>query len=335
MGVAHCASLSSTTLLYYAKTPNQMLWSAVPLMAAHGWQAAQQVATVNSTAETRTAALGRLGLSYGAGFLTGTVVISKLVPSLSSHEMIIMAGAVEVGSLAFLVFYPAPTANVSQSTEQQDGSSNTFSTTIEVLRKPHVAPLLVFKAAMCTAANMVLSMVAQYSVDLFHLPASSAAILMASVGGFQLLSSAVVAPRIGIQSPQTIRAIATLGVGTSLAGLSMCHVNVQSFSAALAPLALVFHASVVAIDSTLTVLVEPEYAGTLFGVNGVTWAIAGMLAPNMSAHLFKLYGFSFVPAVGLTIVSIAGISTALWDIAATRQEADAELEDELQGELHI
>merc|ERR1711920_238658 len=80
--------------------------------------------------------------------------------------------------------------------------------------------------------------------------------------------------------------------------------------------------SIVAMDSTLTCLVPPELCGTLLGINGITWAISGTVAPSCAAHLFKHHGFSAVPATGALILGFATVLTMVWEANPLRDSTE-------------
>eukprot|EP00746_Dinoflagellata_sp_MGD_P033408 gnl/MRDRNA2_/MRDRNA2_179681_c0_seq1.p1 gnl/MRDRNA2_/MRDRNA2_179681_c0~~gnl/MRDRNA2_/MRDRNA2_179681_c0_seq1.p1 ORF type:complete len:452 (+),score=65.80 gnl/MRDRNA2_/MRDRNA2_179681_c0_seq1:203-1357(+) len=315
--LAHSSALLSYGVVATAQSRSQLFLSTIPLLTTHGFQAAQQVAVVNSTPETRAVALGRIGMSYGLGFLAGTTVFSSLAKSHSPQRMALLSLVLETGLLSSIVLLYPEHEEEKTETDEQPLSLSSINT---VLQRRGVAPLLFYKTITVTSAGMVLNMVAQFAMDPFGLSASQTGLLMSYLGVVHLVAQGIVVPLIGTPSADSIQMGTVCSLGTSLFGLYLTGTSTRAYVFWLGPITLACHSAHVAISSKLTCLVPKEEVGTVLGLSMASMSFAAVVSPLAAAHIFKILGFCSIP--------LFGCATLVTTTAAVMDENNGAVKDE-------
>ena len=274
---AHSAAIFSSSIFATAHSKPFLYVGCLPLVAKHGYQAAQQVATLHSSRDSRTKALGRIGTAYGLGFLAGSVLITRLADDFSPRGIAACSVALDVCTLLMVwVVYPQE-QNLPQHEVVKRGLG-------DLLRHRHVPTLLFFKTVTTGSAGMVLGLLQQFALDPFKMSLSSAGLMTTYIGVAYLLAQAVIAPAIGSRSPRTLVAGSFVAIGCSLGSLAgLTGSSGVVYAALLGPLVISSHASNVAMNSALTLLVPKEEQGQVLGMSMATTSIGYLWAPLIAA----------------------------------------------------
>lgn len=306
--LAHSSALASYGMVATAHSRGQLFLSTVPLLTTHGFQAAQQVAVVHSTPKTRAIALGRIGMSYGVGFLTGTTVFSSLAKSYSPQTMAFLSLGLEAGLLSSIILLYPENDDAEAKLNEEPFSLTSMQS---VLQRPGVASLLLFKTVTVTSAGMVLNMVPQFAMDPFGLTASQTGLLMSYLGVVHLVAQGIIVPMIGTPTEDTIQMGTVCSLGTSLLGLAATGTTTKAYIFWLGPITAACHSAHVAVSSKLTCLVPKEEVGTVLGLSMASMSFATVVSPLAAAQVFKTLGFWTVPLVGAA--TITTVTAALMD----------------------
>ncbi|CAE7248797.1 Slc22a18 [Symbiodinium sp. CCMP2456] len=306
---AHSAAICSSTIFAAAHSKTFLYLGCLPLVAKHGYQAAQQVATLHSSRSSRTKALGRIGTAYGMGFLAGSVVVTRLAGSFSPRGIAACSVAMDVCTwLVVWAMYPESLHNEREDlTERESPQSPKDFGLSDLARHRYVPTLLVFKAVTTGSAGMILGMLQQFALDPFKLSLSSAGLMTSYIGIAYLVAQAVVAPALGNQSPRILVLGSFAFIGLSLGSLAFAS-GPLSYAALLGPLVISSHASNVAINSALTLLVSQEEQGQVLGVSMACTSVGYLWAPLLAAGIYQHLGF---PAVPLVAAAILGATSAV------------------------
>lgn len=286
---------TSATLAFYlvsrSKSVEDLYLSVLPLVGTHCFQATLQAISMNSPDDMRARALGRVGAIYGAGFLVGSMGFALLSKVLTTSEMAAAAVAFQAAATLLVASaYPVPT----NATEPPPLVS-----IIQVLRRPGVPRLLLFKVAMVTAASTVTSMVQQFAMEPFGFSARGTALLMTYIGGLQVVSQSLVWDGV---PPYMVYLSSITSVGCSMLGMALTPTSPASFIFWLAPLSISYHAANTCLGSMLTLKVPREEQGMAFSLSVATMPAGQSLAFTIAAYTFHAYGFRAVPLAGLGLL---------------------------------
>ena len=312
---AHSAAICSSSMFAAAHSKTFLYLGCVPLVAKHGYQAAQQVATLHSSRDRRTTALGRIGTAYGVGFLAGSVVITRLARDFSPRGIAACSVAMDVCTLMMVwAAYPHEEDLPAEPVAKKGLG--------DLLRHARVPTLLVFKTVSTGSAGMVLGLLQQFALDPFKLSLSSAGLMTSYIGVAYLIAQAAIAPAIGNQGPRTLILGSFAAIGLSLGGLAgLTGSSGMTYAALLGPLVISSHASNVAINSALTLLVPKEEQGQVLGVSMASTSIGYLWAPLGAAAVYQHFGF---PAVPLTAIAILGSAAAISVLVLEALPTDAQ-----------
>ncbi|CAE7609939.1 SLC22A18 [Symbiodinium natans] len=314
---AHGASLGSAFLVANATSKHQLMAAMLPLAMAHGFQASSQIAVTSSTPETRAVAMGRISMTYGAGFFAGTLVTSAAARRLSTRQIAWAAVFLEAGAIAVVaMLYPPDEGAGSQTTDT--AGERDFR---QLLRRPQVVPLLLSKLANATSGGMLLCMINQFAMDPFSFSASQTSLLMAYVSGVQLLSQGCLVPLLARLSPKSLRLASSSALALPLVGLAAFGTSPAAYVFWLGPLTSAVHGGGTAMGSMLSCLAPDSESGAMVALSMAPLSLGFLLSPLLASWVYQHFGFRMVPAVacgGLLAM------TALVELCAEAEIPEAE-----------
>jgi len=303
---AHTAAMSSAFLVATARTQRSLFCAMVPLTMAHGFQASSQIAVHCSEPEDRSVAMGRISASYGLGFFAGTLVTAYAAQHLTPRQIAWGAVALEASVISsVLVFYPDGDDTVT--------SAQPASSFWDILKRPHVLSLVLSKAALSTAGGMLLGMVTQFAMDPFNFSTAQTSILMAYVGGAQLLSQTFVVPQLGSLKPWELRMFSTSSLLLPLVGLSVFGSTPLGYCMWMGPLAAAGYGGNTALGSLMSCLAPESESGSMVALGLAPLSLGFMVSPLLSSWVYQSFGFRMVPAVAATILCGAALAIEMID----------------------
>lgn len=295
---AHAAAMSSAFLVATARTQRSLFLAMVPLTMAHGFQASSQIAVHCSEPENRSVAMGRVSASYGLGFFAGTLVTAYAAQIFSPRQIAWGAVALEASVISsVLVLYPQGCDTMA---EPQPASSFR-----EILKRPHVLSLVLSKVAISTAGGMLLSMVTQFAMDPFNFSTAQTSILMAYVGGLQLLSQTFVVPQLGSLKPRELRVSSTASLLVPLVGLSVFGSTPMGYCMWMGPLAAAGYGGNTALGSLMSCLAPESESGSMVALGLAPLSLGFMVSPLLSSWVYQSFGFRMVPAAAAAMLCCA------------------------------
>jgi len=315
---AHGASLGSGLLVASAGSKQALTAAMLPLAMAHGFQASSQIAVMSSTPETRAIAMGRISMTYGAGFFAGTLVTSAAARRLSARQIAWAAVFLEAGAIAAVALrYPPEEGPPPDAAGNSEGSDFR-----QLLCRPQVVPLLLSRMANATSGGMLLCMINQFAMDPFSFSASQTSLLMAYVSGVQLISQGGLVPLLARLSPKALRLASSSALALPLLGLAAFGNSPAAYVFWLGPLTSAVHGGGTAMGSMLSCLAPDSESGAMVALSMAPLSLGFLLSPLLSSWVYQHFGFRMVPAAacgGLILM------TALIELVA---EAESPFETE-------
>eukprot|EP00386_Alphamonas_edax_P010328 GDKI01033455.1.p1 GENE.GDKI01033455.1~~GDKI01033455.1.p1 ORF type:complete len:428 (+),score=89.16 GDKI01033455.1:98-1381(+) len=286
--------------------------SRLPSVFLHCMQVAQAFISRLASADNRTAALGRLSLSYGVGMAAG----STLGGILSDH--ITPLGVVCVSCLLTLAtcvfdFFALPNidsarAFADQSRNESEKIDDKKSTSVwGLLKVEGVFPIFVFQLVFGMALGIQQSTFSMAMPDRFGMHASGLGLVMTLISVLGVINNTFI---VGWAVQRfTDRHVLQFAVGTlcfCFAGYAYIS-TVPSLVALLVPMSIASGASYTVTTSLLTQITPPSLHGSSIALSHATRAACGMLAPTIGGYLLKTLGYS---SIGLTCVCVCALSLA-------------------------
>mmetsp|Transcript_47072 Transcript_47072/g.86288 ORF Transcript_47072/g.86288 Transcript_47072/m.86288 type:complete len:486 (-) Transcript_47072:34-1491(-) len=333
--VSHASVAVQCAIVAASTSKAGLLLSALPALTMHGYQSAQQAATLNSPVEKREVALGLTGVSYGIGVLGGSLVVSYMAGLLSPREVMLATAVAEAIVAGFIAWaYPVDTFPNPDDMGVEGGGKAAGEGLLAILSKPHVLALVLLKLAVTTSGGMVWVMAQQFALDPFGFSTVETGLLLSYIGGVQLFSQGVLMPFIGTPSLRTLYWGSTVATLVPLLGMACTSTSGSAFVCWLGPLTAAIFCANVAISSALTCSASAQSSGTLAALSMAPMTVAFMLSPVAAAATYKAYGFRMVPLVAsAALIGSVALVIAL-DDAISGPEVPQEAEELQDGEHH-
>jgi len=324
----------SATLMYF------MLWAAnsipflfiakVPSLLMHAMQGGQMLATDLSSAEGRADALGKLGLPYGLGMITGPAIGGVVTRSWSPQVGALLACTISALCLAIVYFFiptstkisPRDKTNSSQLLEKEKQSSPSLMLFLRFLGQPQIAILLLLRFVSGVPLGVFQSMFSVASVETFGIDASQSGFVLSYVG---LLSLAMQGFGVGFMT-RRFADTTLLWIGLfTLVPYYLGLVIITEFKQIYAVIPFVVFAMAimnVVVTSALTKSVTEEHTGSILGINMAVNSLVRTMSPTLGGFLFANYGFSSFGWLGLISCPMIVIILCVKHISTSGQNLD-------------
>uniref|UniRef100_A0A8C7AKX8 Organic cation transporter-like protein 2 n=1 Tax=Neovison vison TaxID=452646 RepID=A0A8C7AKX8_NEOVI len=283
--------------------PGVALLYALPLPAAlmHGLPAAQMVIADLSAPEERPAALGRLGLCFGVGMISGSLLGGTLSAAcgLQCPASVALVANLVAAVLSFTCI-PISTKVVSADAPaappgRPDAGVFDLKAISRLLLRPGVLPVFLIKVVSGFPSGLFMVMFSIISMDFFQLDAAEAGYLTSFFGVLQMVIQGVVIGRLSsyFSEGALLRAgvLVFVVVGLAMALMS----NVFHFCLLMPGLVFSLCALNVVTDSMLTKAVPESDTGTMLGLCASVQPLTRTLGPTVGGLLYRSFG---VPIFG-------------------------------------
>ncbi|XP_045873823.1 solute carrier family 22 member 18 isoform X1 [Meles meles] len=283
--------------------PGVALLYALPLPAAlmHGLPAAQMVITDLSAPEERPAALGRLGLCFGVGMISGSLLGGTLSAAcgLQCPASVALVANLVAAVLSFTCFpvstkgvrAPAPAAPPGR----PEAGVFDLKAISRLLLRPGVLPVFLVKVVSGFPSGLFMVMFSIISMDFFQLDAAEAGYLMSFFGVLQMVIQGLVIGRLSSRFSEgaLLRAsvLVFVVVGPAMALMS----NVFHFCFLMPGLVFSLGTLSVVTDSMLTKAVPAADTGTMLGLCASVQPLTRTVGPTVGGLLYRSFG---VPIFG-------------------------------------
>ncbi|XP_032735645.1 solute carrier family 22 member 18 [Lontra canadensis] len=283
--------------------PGVALLYALPLPAAlmHGLPAAQMVIADLSAPEERPAALGRLGLCFGVGMISGSLLGGTLSAAcgLQCPASVALVANLVAAVLSFTCI-PISTKGVGAHAPaappgRPEAGVFDLKAISRLLLRPGVLPVFLIKVVSGFPSGLFMVMFSIISMDFFQLDAAEAGYLMSFFGVLQMVIQGLVIGRLSsyFSEGALLRASVLVSVVVGLAMALMS--NVFHFCLLMPGLVFSLCALNVVTDSMLTKAVPASDTGTMLGLCASVQPLTRTLGPTVGGLLYRSFG---VPIFG-------------------------------------
>uniref|UniRef100_A0A915DV73 Major facilitator superfamily (MFS) profile domain-containing protein n=1 Tax=Ditylenchus dipsaci TaxID=166011 RepID=A0A915DV73_9BILA len=296
--------------LYSCMDVSSMVISRLPCLLMHGQQAHQSLlANLTKPGKQRTKAFGRLGLTFGLGFVF-TPLLSKLssVMGFGERAPLLTAVAICLLALALLCFFiPDRNQAVKQEEEEEVIKGETsvasvpninMSSLTGVLKRPNVLNLILQKNAAVAPALLIFSVLQLDLINRFSITSSGNSLLQIFIGVNIMMTNTV-----GISWMRSKFAEPVL-VRLGLSAFIFTYVQFCWFHHLwqLAPMmmSMCFAMTLVGTvaDSLLTSAVQFEQQGIVLGISTSMNSLVRTFSPALAGYLLQSYGIASIGFIG-------------------------------------
>ncbi|OCT83506.1 solute carrier family 22 member 18 isoform X2 [Xenopus laevis] len=295
-------------ILIFANNIPVLFLSRLPSVFMHGLPGAQMVVTDLTPVEERASALGKLGLCFGLGIITGSSLGGFLASRFGIYTPTWVALAANLlCCVIVMVSIPAETKRRQDRPSARPDtseSSGVFSLTElkRLLSIPNVMPVFMMKVLSGFPIGIFMIMFSVISVDFFGLNAASSGYLMSYFGILQLVVQGflvgILTSRYSEQTLLLLSMIISVGVGFGMILMT----GVFDFCLIAIPMVFTLCMAGVITDSILTKAVPPSDTGAILGICASVQPFTRTIGPTIGGYLYKHYG---VPSFGCVNVIIS------------------------------
>ncbi|KAA0723484.1 Solute carrier family 22 member 18 [Triplophysa tibetana] len=300
LSVSCLASVVYFSLLAVADSPFMLFIHKLPAVFMHVLPGGQMVVADLSATEKRADALGKLGLCFGIGMITGSSLGGTLSTRFGEK---FAASFAAVGSfVSFLLvwnFIPKQTKiHTTSESEKKEPSKSVFNLgeITRLMKFPGVGKTFTVKIISGLPTGIFQVMFSIIAINFFQLQAEQNGYLMAYFGIVNMVIQGAVIGRLTSRFPEYSLLLFSIGL-SSLVGLAQALMtNVFQFCFIVIPMMFSLSIFNVITDSMLTKSVSPSDTGTMLGLCASVQSLLRTVGPTIGGFLYETYG---VPSFGL------------------------------------
>lgn len=299
LSVSCLASVVYFLLLAAADSTFMLFIHKLPAVFMHVLPGAQMVVADLSENEKRADALGKLGLCFGIGMITGSSLGGTLSTRFGEKFAAYFAA---VGSCVSLLlvwnFIPKQTKiHTAQESDKKGSSKSVFNLgeITRLMKYPGVAKTFTVKIISGLPTGIFQVMFSIISMNFFQLQPEQNGYLMAYFGIVQMVIQGVVIGRLSSRFSEYSLMLFCIGL-SSLVGIAMAMMtSVLQFCLIVIPMMFSLSVFNVITDSMLTKSVSPSDTGTMLGLCASVQSLLRTVGPTIGGFLYETYG---VPSFG-------------------------------------
>lgn len=299
LSVSCLASVVYFLLLAAADSTFMLFIHKLPAVFMHVLPGAQMVVADLSEKEKRADALGKLGLCFGIGMITGSSLGGTLSTRFGEKFAAYFAA---VGSCVSLLlvwnFIPKQTKiHTAQESDKKGSSKSVFNLgeITRLMKYPGVAKTFTVKIISGLPTGIFQVMFSIISMNFFQLQPEQNGYLMAYFGIVQMVIQGVVIGRLSSRFSEYSLMLFCIGL-SSLVGIAMAMMtSVLQFCLIVIPMMFSLSVFNVITDSMLTKSVSPSDTGTMLGLCASVQSLLRTVGPTIGGFLYETYG---VPSFG-------------------------------------
>ncbi|TMS39269.1 hypothetical protein L596_005818 [Steinernema carpocapsae] len=305
LSLCYAASLLSALMLLFSQNFTHMMISRIPCVFMHGQQAHQTLlSTYTSPGKERTNAFGRMGLTFGLGFMFAPVL--SMLTSKLIHEKAPLIVAIFVASVSIVIL--KRTLNDIQITEDNEKTAERkfdIKTAVTTMQRPFVWNVFFKKNVVIAPMHGIFAILQVHMINKF-------ALTQAGNSAIQMMTGVCIMCSTGFgiiwlrkhYREQTLMTIGTICF--AFAYLQLIWFNYVWQFPLIMP-CIAFGMSIVATvaDSLLTAYVPENEHGVVLGVANSSNSLARTIAPAAAGYMLETYGFGIFGCMGL--VCTAGV----------------------------
>jgi DHA1 family tetracycline resistance protein-like MFS transporter len=260
---------------------------------------AQAYITDITDEKNRARGLGLIGAAFGLGFIFGPALGGILSQFGFMVPAFVSAGLV-------LVFFWLPESLTKEQRDARQGTTKripfTIPALIEVLRRPHVGPLLSTRFFFAIAFSMFSSVFALYGLYRFNLGEQNTGYILAYVGVVTVIVQGFLIGRLTARFKEAgliLTAIAILSI--SMIGWSLAP-SIPFLLVVLIPIAYAGGVFNTVINSSISKAVHPDEVGGMLGIGASLESMTRVISPILGGILLQQFGAG-APGIFCAIVT--------------------------------
>lgn len=307
--LAFMSSILSYTLLGFAHTIAMLFLSRLPSLCMHAMQGAQMIITDISDANSRSAQLGKLGVSYGIGMVIGPLLGGQTIKYAGEQAAPFVSAAGSV--LAFILVYfflpkivKDPLHSKSDTATVKNAAHNIFDIAhiLKLLsQNTRVKALLIVKSISGIPIGVLHSMFGVLALNHFNLSAESNGFVLSYVGIVSMLSQGIIVGRItkmGFDEWNILKG-AIFVICVSYIMMVTVVYEVISFCVSLFPMVVAGAVFSTVMNGMLTKSVSFQDTGTMLGISMAVNSLIRIVGPVAGGVLLKHFGFKSFGLLGV------------------------------------
>uniref|UniRef100_A0A914USR8 Major facilitator superfamily (MFS) profile domain-containing protein n=1 Tax=Plectus sambesii TaxID=2011161 RepID=A0A914USR8_9BILA len=309
--VVHVSTIICCMMTFAASNFTMLAASRVACMFMHGQQAHQTLLSViTEPGQERTNAFGRMGLTFGAGFMLGPLVSAAVSRLGGTHAPLVVASLICVLCMFLVLVYIPSDIEYSRTAKDADEKKNKTSSFDmkaykRVLQYPGVILLLVRKNLGVTPLFLSTSVFQVHLINAYGVSPGQNSLVSALIGASIMFMNGfgVVWLRARLSEQALLRLGAIDLVGTYLA-LALFY-RLWHLFFIFPALALGMSLLGTVTDSQLTAIVPAEEQGTVLGFSHATNALTRTIAPAIAGLMLEKIGFASFGYLGVVCCLVA------------------------------
>ncbi|XP_015487603.1 solute carrier family 22 member 18 isoform X2 [Parus major] len=297
--ILSCASGSIFFLLMSLSTSIPLLFlSRLPAVFMHGIPGAQKVITDMTPPSKRAGALGKLGLCFGVGIISGSALGGVLSTKFSVYvpAYVGLVGSL-INTLIAMIWIPSQTKpksdhHVTEHSTSQSGSLFSIREIVRLMKFPGVMEVFIVKVFAGLPIGLFMIMFSIISMDFFGLEAVESGYLMSYFGVLQMVVQGLVVGKLASHCTEMtllrLSVFVFAGVGLGMALMR----TVWHYCIIAVPLVFAFSMLATITDSILTKAVPSSDTGAMLGICASVQPLTRTVGPTIGGVLYKQFGVS-------------------------------------------
>ncbi|NXC93537.1 S22AI protein, partial [Certhia familiaris] len=292
--ILSCASGSIFFLLMSLSTNIPLLFlSRLPGMFMHGIPGAQKVITDMTTPSQRAGALGKLGLCFGVGIISGSAVGGVLSTKFGIYvpTYVGLVGSL-INTLIAVVWIPSQTKPKSDHHMEENSDLFSIREILRLMKFPGVLEVFIVKVFAGLPIGLFMIMFSIISMDFFGLEAVESGYLMSYIGVLQMVVQGLVVGKLTSHCTEMtlLRLCVFVFAGVGL-GMALMR-TVWHYCIIAVPLVFAFSMLATITDSILTKAVPSTDTGAMLGICASVQPLTRTVGPTIGGVLYKQFGVS-------------------------------------------
>ncbi|XP_053576408.1 solute carrier family 22 member 18 [Bombina bombina] len=294
-------------ILFFTTNIPLLFLSRLPSAFMHGLPGAQMIITDLTVESKRADALGKLGLCFGLGIITGSSLGGYLASKygLYTPTCISLVASI-ICCLIVMVYIPVQTKikqHVSTSDKSSKKSSGVFnfSELVRLMTFPDVMAIFTIKVLSGFPIGIFMIMFSVISAHFFGLDAASSGYLMSYFGIIQLVVQGVFVGKLSSLYAENTLLLLSMVVSAVVGLGMMLMTNVFHFCVIAFPMVFALCVSGIITDSILTKAVPASDTGAMLGICASIQPLTRTIGPTIGGYLYKHYGVSSFGILNITV----------------------------------
>ncbi|NXU15718.1 S22AI protein, partial [Pardalotus punctatus] len=292
--ILSCTSASVFFLLMSLSTSAPLLFlSRLPGVFMHGIPGAQKVITDVTAPSQRAGALGKLGLCFGVGIISGSALGGVLSTKVSIYAPVYvgLVGSL-INILIAVVWIPSQTKPKSDHHVAEHSNLFSIREIVRLMKFPGVMEVFIVKVFAGLPIGLFMIMFSIISMDFFGLEAVESGYLMSYFGVLQMVVQGLVVGKLASHCTEMtllrLSVFVFAGVGLGMALMR----TVWHYCIIAVPLVFAFSMLATITDSILTKAVPSSDTGAMLGICASVQPLTRTVGPTIGGVLYKQFGVS-------------------------------------------